>query len=47
MYHASRALAPNDVLISGSLKIVYLVPGGAHGVLLKSNVPSREVYADS
>ena len=47
MYHASRSLAPNDVLISGGLKIVALVPGGAHGVLSKSNFPSRDAYAES
>ena len=46
MYHASNALVPNDARSSGGLNIATLVPGGAHGLLLKSCTPSRSVYAD-
>ena len=35
MYHASNAMAPHELLISGGLKIVALVAGGSHGCLLK------------
>ena len=35
MYHASIARGPKYVLVSGRLKKVVLVPGGAHGCILK------------
>ena len=47
MYHASIARGPKDVLVSGGLKIVALFPGGDHGCLLKSCMPSSKEYADS
>lgn len=38
---------PHDVLVSGGLKMVALVPMGHHGTLLKSWTPSRTWYADT
>ena len=46
MYHASMALAPHDVRVSGGLNIVALVAGGAHGWRLKLCAPSRQCLAD-
>ena len=47
MYQASMALDPQDVLVSGGLKTVALVAGGAHGCLLKSWDPSSAWNADT
>ena len=47
MYQASSDLVSQDALVSGGLKIVPLVAGGAHGCGLKSCVPSSTYYADS
>lgn len=46
MYHASKVLMPNNVWSYDGLKIVSLVPGGAHGFLLKSCTPSSNVHVD-
>ena len=47
MYHASNALAPHEIWISGRLKIVDLFAGGTHGCILKSCVTSNTWYAKS
>ena len=39
MYHTSIAYGPKDVRISGGLKMVARVPGGAHGCLLNHECP--------
>ena len=39
MYHASSARDPHEVRVSGGLKMVALVAGGAHGLRLKSWTP--------
>ena len=46
MYHASVARVPHELLISGGLKMVALVPGGANGMRLKSCGPSRAWKAE-
>ena len=46
-YHASFAWFSHDVRVSGSEKTSAFVPGGANGVLLKLNSPSRRVYANN
>lgn len=43
----SAALAAQDCQLSGGLKMVALVPGGASGVLLKLNSPFKISNADS
>ena len=45
MYHASKALVPHEIRISGGLKIVALVEGGTDGCRLKSCVTSNTWYA--
>ena len=47
MYNHSKALGPNEPLVSGGLKIGSLVPGGPNGTLLKSCWPSNMWKADS
>lgn len=47
MYQASMARGPHDVLVSGGLKMVARVPGGAQGTRLKSCVPSSTWYEES
>ena len=46
-YHASMALGPQLVLVSGGLNIVARQPGGAKGTRLKSCRPSKTWYAES
>ena len=46
MYHASAARVPHELRISGGLKMVARVPGGANGTRLKSCVPSRAWKAE-
>ena len=45
-YHPSTACSPHAVRRDVGLKINTLVPGGASGVLLYLNCPSRTSYAD-
>ena len=45
-YHASVARGPHELLISGGLKMVALVPGGANGTRLKSCGPSKAWNAE-
>ena len=47
MYYASFHYRPLLCLVSRSLKITALVPGGASGVLLKSKFPCKYAYTDS
>ena len=47
MYHATIARDPQDVRVSGGLKTIALVAGGAHGCLLKSWAPSRTWNAET
>ena len=46
MYHASVARVPHELRISGGLKMVARVPGGANGTRLKSCGPSRAWKAE-
>ena len=46
MYHASRALVPNDAQSSGGFKTVAFVSVGAHKFLLKLCTPPNNGYAD-
>ena len=47
MYHAPSAHDPHAVCVSGGLKMVALVAGGAHGLRLKLLTPSRIWNADT
>ena len=47
MYHTSSARDPHEVRVSGGLKMVALVAGGAHGFLLKSWTPLSTWNADT
>ena len=36
---------PHNIMVSGGLKLMSIVPGGSHGARLKSCIPSSTEYA--